>query len=118
MLINQGDIFWVELGEASASQKTYRHPHVIIQNNVFNSSLIKTVVVCSLSSNLKLAAVPGNILLEPGEGDLPAQRVVKISQIFTVEKKQLIDKIGTLSLARVEQILEGIELLIKPIEAE
>ena len=118
MIINQGDIFWIELGKAFGSQSSYRHPHVIIQNNVFNSSLIKTVVVCSLSSNLKLAAVPGNILLEPGEANLPDQRVVKISQIFTVEKKQLIDKIGTLSLERVEQILEGIELIIKPTEAE
>lgn len=118
MLINQGDIFWIELGEKSDSQATYRHPHVVIQNNVFNSSLIKTVVVCTLSSNLKLAAVPGNILLEAGETNLPEPRVVKISQIFTVEKTQLLDKIGTLSPERVEQILEGLELLIKPIETE
>lgn len=118
MVINQGDIFWLELGEPSGSRPNYRHPHVVIQNNVFNSSLIKTVVVCTLSSNLKLAAVPGNILLEPGEANLPEQKVVKISHLFTVEKGQLIDKIGTLSPERVEQILEGLDLLIKPTEAE
>ncbi|MGB3513264.1 MAG: type II toxin-antitoxin system PemK/MazF family toxin [Microcoleaceae cyanobacterium] len=118
MVINQGDIFWIELAEASASQSGDKHPHVVIQNNVFNSSLIKTVVVCTLSSNLKLAAVPGNILLELREASLPDQRVVKISQIFTVEKSKLIDKIGTLSPQRVEQILDGVVLLIKPTEAE
>lgn len=120
MLINQGDIFWIELGEPSGSQPSYKHPHVVIQNNVFNFSLINTVVVCSLGSNLKLAAVPGNIVLSPGEADLPDQRVVNISQIFTVEKAQLTDKnkIGTLSPERVEEILNGIELLLKPTEME
>ncbi|MEB3340289.1 type II toxin-antitoxin system PemK/MazF family toxin [Okeania sp.] len=118
MLINQGDIFWIELGEASGSQPSYRHPHVVIQNNVFNFSLINTVVVCSLGSNLKLAAVPGNIVLSPGEANLPDQRVVNISRIFTVEKSQLTDKIGTLSQERVEEILKGIDILLKPTEME
>ncbi|NEQ34858.1 MAG: type II toxin-antitoxin system PemK/MazF family toxin [Okeania sp. SIO3I5] len=118
MLINQGDIFWIELGEPSGSEPNYRHPHVVIQNNVFNFSLINTVVVCSLGSNLKLAAVPGNIVLSPGEANLPDQRVVNISQIFTVEKAKLTDKIGTLSLERVEEILNGVELLLKPTEME
>ncbi|MCL2929303.1 MAG: type II toxin-antitoxin system PemK/MazF family toxin [Trichodesmium sp. St16_bin4-tuft] len=118
MLINQGDIFWIELGEPSGSKTSYRHPHVVIQNNVFNFSLINTVVVCSLGSNLKLAAVPGNIVLSLGEVNLPDQRVVNISQIFTVEKAKLIDKIGTLSPERIEQILNGVELLLKPTDME
>ncbi|MGD1808230.1 type II toxin-antitoxin system PemK/MazF family toxin [Dapis sp. BLCC M126] len=118
MLINQGDIFWIELGEPSGSEANYRHPHVVIQNNVFNFSLINTVVVCSLGSNMKLAAVPGNIVLSPGEANLPDQRVVNISQIFTVEKAKLTDKIGTLSPERVEQILNGVQLLLKPTEME
>ena len=118
MLINQGDIFWIELGEPSGSQLSYRQPHVVIQNNVFNFSLINTVVVCSLGSNLKLAAVPGNIVLSLGEANLPDQRIVNISQIFTVKKAQLTDKIGTLSPERVEQILNGVELLLKPTDME
>ncbi|MGK7920849.1 MAG: type II toxin-antitoxin system PemK/MazF family toxin [Trichodesmium sp.] len=118
MLINQGDIFWIELGEPSGSQASYRHPHVVIQNNVFNCSLIKTVVVCNLSSNMKLAGVPGNIILAAGEANLPDQRIVNISQIFTIEKSKLIDKIGTLAPERVDQIIGGVELLIKPAEME
>ncbi len=72
-MINQGDIFWVELDEPTGSSPGYRHPHVVIQNNVFNRSRINTVVVCALTSNLQRAAAPGNVLLEPGEADLSKQ---------------------------------------------
>lgn len=118
MVINQGDIFWIDLGEPTGSAPGYRHPHVIIQNNLFNRSRINTVVVCALTSNLKRAAAPGNVLLEPGEANLPQQSVVNVSQIFTVDKSQLVEKIGTLSSRRVREILEGIKLLLEPRELE
>lgn len=114
MVINQGDIYWIDLEEPSGSEPGYHHPHVVIQNNIFNRSRIRTVVVCALTSNLKRAAAPGNILLEPGEANLPKQSVVVISQIFTLDKMQLGDYIGTLSSRRVYQILDGIKLLTEP----
>jgi mRNA interferase MazF len=118
MVIKQGDIFWIELDEPSGSASGYRHPHVVIQNNVFNDSRINTVVVCALTSNLRRATAPGNVLLAPGEADLPRQSVVNISQIFTVDKSQLGEKIGTLSARRVREILNGVRLLIEPREPE
>jgi len=118
MVINQGDIFWVDLGTPSGSGLGYRHPHVVIQNNVFNRSRINTVVVCALTSNLKRAAVPGNVLLKKGEANLPKQSVINVSQIFTVDKNQLDEKIGTLATGRVREILNGIGLLIEPREPE
>lgn len=114
MVINQGDIYWVDLGEPIGSQSAYCHPHVVIQNNVFNQSQIATVVVCSLTSNLKQAKAPGNILLEANEANLPKQSVVNVSQIFTISKEQLKQKIGTLSKTRIEQILAEIKLVIEP----
>ena len=114
MVINQGDVFWVDLGEPSGSGPGYRHPHVVIQNNVFNRSRINTVVVCVLTSNLKRAQAPGNVLLEKGEANLPQQSVVNVSQIFTVDKRDLVEKIGTLSRQRVRQILDGLRLLTEP----
>ncbi len=114
MVINQGDVFWVDLGEPSGSEPGYRHPHVVIQNNVFNRSRINTVVVCVITSNLKRAQAPGNVLLEKGEANLPRQSVVNVSQIFTVDKRDLVEKIGTLSRGRVRQILDGIRLLTEP----
>ena len=114
MVINQGDVFWVDLGEPSGSEPAYRHPHVVIQNNVFNRSRINTVVVCSLTPNLQRAASPGNVLLEKGEANLAKSSVVNITQIFTVDKRDLMEKIGSLSRSRIAQVLEGIELLITP----
>jgi mRNA interferase MazF len=114
MVINQGDVFWVDLSEPSGSEPGYRHPHVVIQNNVFNRSRINTVVVCALTSNLKRAQAPGNVLLEKREANLPKQSVVNVSQIFTVAKRDLDEKIGTLSRRRVRQILEGVRLAIEP----
>jgi len=117
-VINQGDIFWIDLDEPSGSEPGYRHPHVVVQNNVFNRSRISTVVVCALTSNLKRATAPGNVLLEPEEANLPKQSVVNVSQIFTVDKSQLYEKIGTLSKRRVREILDGIGLLLEPRELE
>ena len=118
MVINQGDVFWVELEEPSGSEPGYRHPHVVIQNNVFNQSRINTVVVCVLTSNLKRADAPGNILLESGEANLPKPSIVNISQIFTVDKQVLDEKIGTLSRKCVWQILDGLDLLLQPRDVE
>ncbi|HEX9439480.1 MAG TPA: type II toxin-antitoxin system PemK/MazF family toxin [Roseiflexaceae bacterium] len=112
--INQGDIFWIDFDDPEGSEPGYRHPYVVIQNNVFNNSRIRTVVVCALTSNLKRAAAPGNILLEPHEANLPKRSVVNISQIYTVDKTQLGEKIGTLAARRVREILEGVNLLLEP----
>lgn len=118
MVINQGDIYWVDLGEPSGSEPGYKHPHVVIQNNLFNRSQIQTVIVLALTSNLKRADAPGNILLEKGETNLPKQSVVNVSQVFTVDKSQLDEYIGTLSSKRVREILNGIKLVIEPRETE
>jgi mRNA interferase MazF len=118
MVINQGDVFWIELGEPSGSAPGYRHPHVVVQNNLFNRSRINTVVVCALTSNLKRADAPGNVLLSPGEANLPKRSVVNVSQIFTVDKSDLVEKIGTLSRQRVHEILDGIQLLMEPREVD
>ncbi len=114
MVINQGDIYWVEVDEPSGSEPGYTHPHVVMQNNLYNQSKIRTVIVCVLTSNLKYADVPGNVLLEKGEGNLPKASVVNVSQILTVDKAQLGEYIGTLSPKRVNQILDGISLFLEP----
>jgi mRNA interferase MazF len=110
MVIEQGDVFWVDLGEPVGS--------AVVQNNAFNRSRINTVVVCALTSNLKRASSPGNVLLEPGEANLPRQSVVNISQVFTVDKSQLGEKIGSLSQERLRQVLSGLYLLLEPYEFE
>lgn len=114
MVIQQGEVYWIDLGELSGSAPGYRHPHVVIQNNLFNQSRINTVVVCVITSNLKRAGAPGNVLLVQGEAGLPKESVVNVSQIFTVDKRDLVEKIGRLSKQRIEEILAGVKLVLEP----
>jgi mRNA interferase MazF len=118
MVINQGDIYRIDFEEPSESEPGYRHPHVVVQNNLFNRSEIRTVVVCALTSSLKRASAPGNVLLDKKETNLPKDSVVNVSQIFTVDKSQLDEYIGTLSTKRVREILNGIKLVLDPREPE
>jgi len=114
LVINQGDVYWVNLGEPSGSGPACIRPFVVIQNNIFNKSLIGTVIVCAITSNLKRAQAPGNILLMPKEANLSKQSVINISQVFTVDKKDLMEKIGALSHERVEQVINSIDMILKP----
>ena len=81
---------------------------MVVQDDVFNHSRITTVVVCALTTNLQKANGPGNVLLDVGEGNLPKQSVVVVSQISSVDKARLGERLGALSDARVEQILAGL----------
>jgi mRNA interferase MazF len=116
--INRGDVFWIashattqEPAESHPSTPGYSHPHVVVQDNLFNHSRITTVVVCALTTNLHRANEPGNVLLDVAEGDLPKQSVVVVSQISSVAKADLGTWIGSLSDARVNQILAGLHFL-------
>lgn len=113
-MIRQGDVFWVDLGAPSGSGPGLLHPYVVIQNDIYNRSRLNTVVACGLASNLKRAESPGNVLLDEGEANLPKRSVVNVSQVYTVDKDDLIEKIGTLSFERIQQILDGIYLLLEP----
>ena len=117
-MINQGDVFWIEFNEPSGSEPGYRHPHVVIQNNLFNRSRVNTVLVCTLTSNLKRSNAPGNVTLNKGEANLPKKSVVNISQIFTMNKSDLSEKIGTLSKDRIFQIFHGVRLITEPREVD
>jgi mRNA interferase MazF len=118
MVVRQGDVYWVHLRAPVGSEPGYQHPCIVVQNNLFNQSQIETVVLCTVTSNLKRASSPGNVLLAEREANLPQRSVVNVSQILTVDKAQLGEYIGTLSSRRVRQILDGIRLVLEPREAE
>jgi mRNA interferase MazF len=104
--IHQGDLYWVTLEDEGAA-----HPQVVLQDDVFNRSRIHTVVVCGLTSNRKRGNLPGNVLLDAGEANLTRPSVVEVSKVTSIAKTQLGEYIGTLSPARVEQILAGMRFL-------
>lgn len=112
MVIRQGDIHWIDLAEPTGSG-----PYVVIQNDLFGASRIRTVVVCALTSNLRRGDAPGNVRLRKGEASLPKASVINISQVFTVDREDLGPKIGKLSPGRVREIVAGLSLLIDPRDA-
>lgn len=107
MTVKPGDIYWVQLEAPDAQTTRIPHPHVIIQANSDNSA----VVVCALTSNLNRVTMPGNVLLDAGEANLPRRSVVEVSKASTIDKAQLGDYIGTLSDTRLAQILAGIRFV-------
>ncbi len=110
-MIRQGDLYWITFDPTDPGS---RRPYVIIQNDAANRSRIATVLLCGLTTQLRLAGVGGNVLLDVGEAQLPKQSVVNVSQVFTVSKADLEAYIGTLSTARVQQILDGLWRLLEP----
>jgi mRNA interferase MazF len=118
VVINQGDIYWLDFDAPRGSEPTYRQPVVVIQSDLFNHTQIKTVVVCELTSNLKYAKSPGNVLLNKGEANLPKQSVVNVTQIYTANKIELLDYIGSLSAKRMRELLKGLMLLLEPRSAD
>ena len=109
--VSRGDIFWVEPDGSNGSIPGIPHPHLVVQDDVFNRSRIETVVVCALTSNLNRASEPGNVLLEAGEGNLRKQSVVISSQISSVDKSRLGARIGALSGSRVDQVIAALRFL-------
>jgi mRNA interferase MazF len=106
--IYRGDLFWIDADESRGSIPGVPHPHVVVSDDVFNHSRISTVVVCALTSNLNRASEPGNVLLDMGEGSLARRSVVIVSQVSSIYKSRLGERIGVLSAERVEQILDGL----------
>jgi len=114
MEIVQGDVYWVDLGVPRGSEPGFRNPYVVIQNDAVNVSRIRTVIVCLITSNLQRAKAPGNVLVEKGEANLSVPGVINVSQIYTIDKDMLGEKIGTLEKGRVRQILSGVFLMLEP----
>jgi mRNA interferase MazF len=110
-VINRGDIFWVAADESRGSIPGVPHPHVVVQDDVFNHSRISTVVVCALSSNWRRSSEPGVVVLEPGEGNLLKHSAVISSQVSSIYKSRLGEYIGALSERRVDEIVAALKFL-------
>jgi mRNA interferase MazF len=106
MEVRQGDMFWIAPNDSNGIASDHTHPHVVIHAEFLNA-----VVVCALTSNLKRAKEPGNVLLEEGDANLPRQSVVVVSKVSTVDRTQLGEYIGTLTENRIDQVLAGIRFL-------
>lgn len=111
-MIAQGEIWWADLGAPSGSEPGFRRPVVVDQSDSFNRSRIATVVCVAVTSNLKWADAPGNVLLEAKASGLDRDSVANVSQVVTVDREMLTERVGRLSGPKLQLILEGIELVL------
>ncbi len=112
MVVSQGDVFWADFGEPIGSQPGFVRPVVIVQSDAFNLSEIATVVVVPLTSNLGLVRFPGNISLSAKATGLPKESVANVSQVTTVDRVQLVERVGSLSRAKRGAVLDGISIVL------
>ena len=112
MVIRRGEMWWAELSHPAGSGPGFRHPVIVIQADDFNRSHIHTVVAVVITSNTLLAEAPGNVFLPKKSCKLPKDSVAKVSQIVTIDKTFLADKIGTLSLELFSQVEDGVRLAL------
>jgi mRNA interferase MazF len=114
MVIQQGDVVWVELPPTRSSAPAGRRPAVVLQHDRFNRSRIQTTVVVAITSNLKYAELPGNVRLRKGEAGLPKPSVVNVTQVATIDCSYVTSVIGHLSQERLLEIWKGVRLVIEP----
>ena len=112
MVVGQGQIWWADLPEPVGSGPGLRRPVVVVQGDSFNRSRISTVVCVPLTSNVRLANAPGNVLLAAHSTGLPRDSVANVSQIVTLDKDILTDYVGEVSRAQLRLILAGIDLVL------
>lgn len=111
MVISQGDIWWAALPEPVGSGPGFDRPVVIVQGDTFNRSQLATVVIIPLTSNTRLAALPGNVLLPSGSTGLPKDSVANVTQIIAVDRSLLTECIGRISPRHLELLWKGLDLL-------
>jgi len=112
MVISQGEIWWAELPAPASSGPGFRRPVVVVQGDALNSSGIATVVCVPLTSNLKWALAPGNLLLPASLTGLPKDSVANVSQILAIDKTLLLERVGKLPRAKLQLLLSGIDILV------
>ncbi|MEA1910137.1 MAG: type II toxin-antitoxin system PemK/MazF family toxin [Spirochaetota bacterium] len=108
----RGEIWWADLGIPFGSEPGFKRPVVVLQDNLFNKSRIRTTVVALITSNLSLTEAPGNVFLDKKESSLSKNGVINVSQISTIDKHRLIEKIGNISRITEEKVDTGVELVL------
>ncbi|MDO9557876.1 MAG: type II toxin-antitoxin system PemK/MazF family toxin [Coriobacteriia bacterium] len=108
----QGEIWWADLGEPVGSAPGFRRPVLIVQSDSFNRSRIATVVCVPLTSNLRWADAPGNVALDSSATGLPKESVANVSQIVTLDRASLTERVGTLTESKMDLVLYGIDIVL------
>jgi mRNA interferase MazF len=112
VVISQGEIWWADLPDPAGSGPGFRRPVIVVQGDSFNRSKIATVLCVPLTSNLKWADSPGNVLLEARLTGLSKDSIASVSQVVTLDKLLLTERVGKLSRAKTDLVLAGIDVVL------
>ena len=111
-MVTRGEIWWASLGEPKGSDPGFRRPVLIVSDDAFNGSRIATVVAAVITSNLRLAAAPGNVALAAARSGLSKASVVNVSQLLTLDKRLLTSRAGRLERKQMEAVSQGLRLAL------
>jgi mRNA interferase MazF len=112
MVIAQGEIWWADLPEPTGSEPGFRRPVLVVQCDEFNRSRIGTVVCVALTSNLRWADAPGNVKLPARASGLSKESVANVSQVATLDKSVLTERVGRLPSRKLDLVLDGINVVL------
>lgn len=110
--MRRGDIWWADLPELAGATPGYRRPVLLLQADAFTNSRIATIIAVVITSNLRLATAPGNVLLRAAESGLPKDSVINVSQIITLDKLTLDERVGHVTARTLEEVENGIRLVL------
>ncbi len=112
MVVRRGDLWWADLGQPRGASPGLKRPVLVVQAEAFNVSRISTVVVVSLTTNLKLAAAPGNVTCRPRGTGLREPSVINVSQLSTLDRQFLLERIGSLPGPIMREVEGGMRLVL------
>jgi mRNA interferase MazF len=113
VVIHRGEIWWASLRNPVGSEPGYRRPVLVVQSDDFNRSRIATVIAVVITSNIRLAEAPGNVFLPQKLAGLPKDSVLNVSQVVTIDKSCLTEKLGILSPGVIDQVEKGLRLVLR-----
>jgi mRNA interferase MazF len=112
MVIRKGSVYWVDFSPGKGSELLGMRPGLVIQSDALNDSKINTIIMLAITSTLKFGELPGNVTLDKGEANLPRQCVVNVTQIKSVDRRSIREKIGTLPKKKMEAVEKGLRLVL------
>jgi mRNA interferase MazF len=112
VVIRRGDIYWVDFSPGKGSEPLGRRPGLVVQCDALNGSKLSTVVMLAITSNLKFSELPGNVSLRKGEANMPKRCVLNVTQLKSVDKSSLAEKIGSLPGKKMEEVVAGLKLVM------
>jgi mRNA interferase MazF len=112
MVVERGQVWWADLGDPSGSEPGFRRPLLIVQDDAFNRSRLRTVIAVVLTSNLRLVDAPGNVLVPAKAAGLPKDSVANVSQVITVDRDFLTEPVGRLRGQLLKNVESGLRLVL------